>query len=205
MTAAACADLGLDTPGNRATDGNTEIEADDWGYGYNLGVLFTPSEGLGIGAPYRSEIGIGAKGDADFENINPAFSASSLFTNTDATAEVDPPASFSVSALYQLTDQWSRLGDVTWTNWSQFDELRIDFDNHSQPASITTEAWEDSYRYSLGVRYQPDVSWTYRFGVAYDETPIPNKECRTPRVPDEDRLWLAVGWAMPLRPTCAWI
>ena len=34
---------------------------------------------------------------------------------------------------------------------------------------------------------------TYRAGMAYDETPVPNAERRTPRIPDQDRLWLALG------------
>ena len=30
-------------------------------------------------------------------------------------------------------------------------------------------------------------------GMAYDETPVPNEQRRTPRVPDEDRYWVALG------------
>lgn len=116
-----------------------------------------------------------------------------MFSDTGVTAEVDLPASAAVSGLYQLTDGLSFLGDVSWTDWSQFHELRIEFDNPNQPDSVTTEAWDDSFRYSLGVRYQPDVNWTYRLGVAYDQTPVPSAERRTPRLPDADRLWLALG------------
>lgn len=29
--------------------------------------------------------------------------------------------------------------------------------------------------------------------MAYDETPVPNEQRRTPRVPDEDRYWVALG------------
>ncbi|MGH8502259.1 MAG: OmpP1/FadL family transporter [Gammaproteobacteria bacterium] len=193
LLGAACGGIGLGTPGNPATDGRVRFEGDDWGYGFNLGALFTVSENLRIGTSYRSEIEIEARGDVDFENISPAFTASGLFADSGGSAEIDLPASLSVSALYQLTDAWSWLADVTWTDWSQFDELRVQFDNPAQPDSVTDESWDDSYRYSLGLRYQPDTIWTYRFGVAYDETPIPNKERRTPRIPDEDRLWLALG------------
>lgn len=193
MDPAACAGIGLGTPGNPATDGKVEFEGDDWGYGFNLGALFTLSEDLRIGASYRSEIGIDVEGDADFENINPALGGSGLFADGSGSTEIDLPASLSVSALYQFTEQWSLLGDVSWTDWSQFDELRLEFDNPVQPDSVTTQGWEDSYRYSLGLSYQPDARWTYRLGVAYDETPIPSKELRTPRIPDQDRLWLALG------------
>lgn len=32
-----------------------------------------------------------------------------------------------------------------------------------------------------------------RTGVAYDQAPVKNEEYRTPRIPDNDRVWLAVG------------
>ena len=34
--------------------------------------------------------------------------------------------------------------------------------------------------------------WKFRFGVAYDQSPT-NDTDRTPRVPDQDRKWLAFG------------
>lgn len=190
---AACTSIGLGTPGNRAADGKAVIKGDDWGYGFNLGALFNIGERLRIGASYRSSIDTDVEGDADFQDINPAFASFNVFSDTGASAGVDLPASLSLSGLYQVTDRWSLLGDVTWTDWSQFNELRVKFDNPNQPDSVTTESWNDSYRYSLGVGYQPNERWTYRFGVAYDETPVPDKEHRTPRLPDDNRLWLALG------------
>ncbi len=100
---AACADLGLDTPGNRVTDGKAIVEGEDWGYGFNLGALLTLSEALRIGASYRSENEVDMEGDANFENINLVF-------------PVDLPASLALSALYQLTDSWILLGDMVWTD-----------------------------------------------------------------------------------------
>ena len=52
---------------------------------------------------------------------------------------------------------------------------------------------EDSFRYSLGVKYRPNGRWVYRCGVAYDETPIPNRQYRSVRVPGNDRTWVALG------------
>jgi len=193
LLGAACGGIGLGTPGNPATDGKVRFKGDDWGYGYNLGALYTVSENFRIGASYRSAIGIEARGEADFDSISPAFATSGLFADSNGSAEIDLPASLSLSSLYQFTDVWSLLGDVTWTDWSQFDELRLEFDNPNQPDSVTTQDWVDSYRYSLGLRYQPDTVWTYRGGMAYDETPVPNPERRTPRIPDQDRVWLSLG------------
>ena len=47
-------------------------------------------------------------------------------------------------------------------------------------------------RYALGADYQYDHQWTFRGGVAYDETPT-SDQFRTARIADEDRIWLAIG------------
>jgi long-chain fatty acid transport protein len=62
-----------------------------------------------------------------------------------------------------------------------------------------SEQWNDSERYSLGMVWTPNKVWSARFGTAYDTVPVPDREHRTPRVPDADRIWAAfrVGY----RPT----
>ena len=37
-----------------------------------------------------------------------------------------------------------------------------------------------------------NTQWKLRFGTAYDKTPVQD-QFRTPRLPDESRVWLAVG------------
>ncbi|MCK7471499.1 MAG: outer membrane protein transport protein [Desulfomicrobium escambiense] len=38
-----------------------------------------------------------------------------------------------------------------------------------------------------------DAGMEHRGGIAYGETPVPDEQRRTPRIPDEDRFWLAFG------------
>jgi long-chain fatty acid transport protein len=89
------------------------------------------SDRFRVGASYRSEIEIDieAEGGADFNDINPGLPAMGLFTDTGALAEIDLPASLSLSAVYDISQHWSPLGDVTWIEWSRFDGLHIEFDN----------------------------------------------------------------------------
>ena len=49
--------------------------------------------------------------------------------NTDVKADVTLPENLSVSAFSRLNDKWDLMGDVTWTRWSQFEELKIVRDN----------------------------------------------------------------------------
>lgn len=84
--------------------------------------------------------------------------------------------------------------DYSRTYWSVLKELRFEFDI-AIPDGVTTLNWKDSNRYSLGLQYSPSSSpWTFRIGAAFDETPTPSARYRSPRIPDEDRIWLALGF-----------
>lgn len=198
----ALAQFGVGTP--QGSDGKVELEADDWGFGYNLGVLCEFTENSRVGLAYRSRIDYTVEGDADFlvpATITgvPAIDGglAATFAATDVEADVTLPDSASLSFYHRFNPQWAVMADVTWTNWSVFDELRVEFDPNANGITlsdnVTTENWKDNWRYSLGVTCNPNEKLTLRAGLAYDETPIPDAEHRTPRIPGEDRFWTAVG------------
>lgn len=120
-----------------------------------------------------------------------ALTSTAVTSNNAAKASVTLPETLSISSVTQITPKWSVLGDVTWTNWSRFDELRIRFSNGA-PDSVTKENWRDTVRLAMAVNYQATDAWKLRAGWAYDPTPVKDKY-RTPRVPDEDRVWLSLG------------
>jgi long-chain fatty acid transport protein len=193
-SAPACGAFGLTTPGQPATDGTVELSADDWSFGYNVGVLLEPSETTRIGVHYRSHIEHELGGEADFTVPVPAFAAATgAFQDTGASTVLDLPDSVSVSAYHQLDDRFAVLGDITWTHWSRFDQIVVRFDNPRQPDLVTPQDWEDAFRYALGIRYHAEGPVTLRVGAAYDETPVPDPRLRSPRIPDQDRVWLTFG------------
>ena len=83
------------------------------------------------------------------------------------------------------------MADVTWTKWSSLDELDIKIQGGAQ--SVTQLQWNDTTRYALGATYKYNESWLFRTGVAFDQTPVPNAQLRTARIPDADRTWLSFG------------
>jgi long-chain fatty acid transport protein len=147
-----------------------------------------------VGVAYRSEIEHKIKGDADFTVPGTVdITDSGLFIDSKVSADVTFPQTLSLSA-YHRYDALAVMADITWTGWSAFQELRIKYDNPAQPDSVTTEDWNDTFRYALGVNYRTAPQWLLRGGMAYDETPVPNSQRRTPRIPDNDRLWLSLGF-----------
>jgi long-chain fatty acid transport protein len=175
------------------SDGSVSLEGDSWGVGYNIGLLYEFTKDTRAGVAYRSRIKQKLGGDAEFANTPAALAAAPVFKNTGVKADITVPDSLSASVFHNITPQWSIMADVTWTNWSLFKELRVRFDNPNQPDAVTTENWRDSWRYSLGVSYTPDPKWILRAGIAYDTAAVPDPEHRTPRIPDNDRFWTAIG------------
>ena len=179
-------------PSIPALDGFTEVEGDDWGFGYNLGMLYEFSPTARVGLAYRSKIDHTLSGDNRLTIPEFAVPLAGPSRTRGASADFTTPATLSLSGYHRLDSRWALMADITWTDWSQFDELRIRFDDGGRD-SVQPEDWEDSWRYSLGVDYFHSEQLTLRAGVAYDETPIPGTELRTPRIPDTSRLWLAFG------------
>jgi long-chain fatty acid transport protein len=185
--------VGGATPG--AVDGFAELEGDDLAFGYNLGALYEFRPGTRIGLAYRSEIHHRLKGEERFFNSSVGNTISGLtgaFKNTVANVDLTLPESVSAGIHHELTPQLAVMAEVAWTAWSRVRELRVKFDNSSQSDDVTASHWRDTMFYAVGLTYKPDDTWTWRTGLAFDKSPIPDAY-RTPRIPDEDRFWVSFG------------
>jgi len=195
IPAPTCTPAGLTTVQNPATDGYSDNTADGWSWGYNLGLLYEFSPATRIGLAYRSKIKYKVTGEGDFSV--PAGGASavfgSTFADTSITSYITLPETLSLSGYHQLNDRWAVMADVTRTRWSRIPEVRISFNNPLKSAAVETLNWKDSTRYSVGASYFYNERWTWRTGVAYDQTPIYQTTDRTARLPDNDRRWLSFG------------
>lgn len=158
-----------------------KIQGDDTGWGYNLGVLWQATPATRVGLAYRSEIDYTLEGTSSTSDPIPVL-------NGPVTAAVTMPDSASLSMLHRLNPRWDLLADVTWTGWSDFDDLPI----RGTVNKTTPENWDDILRYALGVTWRQSGRLSLRAGVAYDEAPVSDAD-RTPRIPDGARTWIAFG------------
>ncbi|WP_243369827.1 outer membrane protein transport protein [Geotalea sp. SG265] len=175
----------------QSMDGYVTFRADNWSWGYNLGALYELTPGTRVGVAYRSRVRHTLSGSADFDRV-PALNPTPRFVDTGITSTVTMPDSVTMGIRHNLSSQMAAVADITWTNWSTIDELRIRFDNPAETDAVTTVHWRDTFRYSIGGIYMPGL-WTFRMGAAYDQSPVPDAANATPRVPDSDRIWLAAG------------
>jgi len=165
-----------------------EIKADDWAWGWNIGAMFNLSPATRIGISYRSELKYNLQGDVTFSQVPTALTA--LFPNSGVSADIKLPAMASI-ALSQQIDRWQILADFTYTWWDSIQNLSI-YRTNGTGLSNTPLNFENSWRVGVGANYQINNEWKLRFGTAYDTTPVQDA-FRTPRLPDADRIWLAVG------------
>ncbi len=194
LPAGTCAALGL---ASQQDDAKVVVNADDTSYGFNLGMLWEPTKEQRLGLAYRSAIKHHLTGSVDvttYDAGQAAFASNPLVKLVDggAGAHVTLPATLSLSGFMQLSPQWALMGDITRTYWSKLPELRINFDSGAADSVVTLNL-NDVNRYALGAIYSPGGGWAYRAGVALDQTPTPDAAHRTPRLPDENRRWFAVG------------
>ncbi len=183
--------LGAPGAAPQMNDGFVTFEGDSWSWGYNVGALYEFSGDTRAGIAYRSRIDHKLNGDAHFSGV-PSLNPTGRFVDSGITSDVTLPDSLSASIWHNLSKEVAVMADVTWTNWSTIEELRIRLDNPAESDAVLTLQWEDTFRYSVGAVYLPGT-WTFRAGAAYDESPVPDAAHATPRVPDSDRIWLAAG------------
>jgi long-chain fatty acid transport protein len=176
--------------GGPSAETTVKIKGDDWGFGFNLGAIYQVTAGTRFSMAYRSKVNQHLEG----ESSSPLVTA----LNTNVTAAITLPETFSASTFSKLNDTWDLMGDVTWTRWSQFKELRIDFAN-AVSDSVTPENWSNTLRYSIGANYHYSKDMKLRAGLAYDEEAI-SDQFRTARIPGNDRKWASLGATWKVSP-----
>ena len=62
-----------------------------------------------------------------------------------------------------------------------------------RPLSRTKENWRNTWLFGVGADYKACKNLTLRFGTAWDNTAIRSAKYRTPRIPDERRIWASLG------------
>ncbi len=180
------------TPGNAAVDGKARVTGNDWAVGWNAGLLWHVGPATKVGLTYRSAVDHKLKGNVDYSNIPTLLASNSQLADTSAQASLNLPATASLGVSHAFTPRWTVTAGLLWTQWSRFHELRVTKSNGA-PDIVTTENWNDTLRYAVGANYKQNSRLTWRAGLAFDPTPVPDAQHRTARLPDSDRTWLSLG------------
>jgi len=182
---------------------NTQIaslKGDAWGFGWNAGILYELDKNNRYAFTYRSEVKVKFD-DGDYKSslspaLNTALAGSGLPYATGGSTiggslDLNLPEMWEVSGYNRVAPQWAVHYSLTYTSWSQFQELKAT-GGEGQTLFYKDESFKDAYRIALGTTYYMDDAWTLRAGIAYDDSPVPASH-RSISIPDQDRLWLSTG------------
>jgi long-chain fatty acid transport protein len=183
-------------PPNSEGQNKTSVDGDAWGF--NVGTLFNITPVTRMGIAYRSSLKYKLDGNTSFSNVPAAFALSPAATaqtaNGNVKLDLKTPDSLAFSVAHRLDDRWELLGDFTWWHWSKIKQLPVVRDTGATLSTLSFN-FDDTWRASIGANYKLNGPWTLKLGAAYDQTPVPNAESRSVRLPDNDRYWLSAGAA----------
>jgi long-chain fatty acid transport protein len=170
-------------PGLISTDTATRLTGSDIGFGYNLGAMLQVTPATRLGITYRSTVSLHV--DGHFQGFVGKFPTS---------ASIKLPDTISVAISHKFTERLQLLADFTWTGWSSIPALVATGLVAGRNLPSENLGFKDSYRVGFGTQYQYSDNLRLKMGVAYDQSPVQNAMDRTVRLPDSNRVLLAVGF-----------
>jgi long-chain fatty acid transport protein len=193
------------------TEGTLDTRVRDQAFGFDIGYLYK-STPWSFGITYKSKASFNYKGHSSFER-----SAFLLPGNAEAFPGEETNFKLgSAPAIIQagLAHDMGKLHtefDVQWTQWSQFDTAKVHFDKHTlgtiyvwagapvaytQVPVVTDEElvfnWDNTLAYRLGFNYKLTSNTEIRWGIVYDEAPVPDQTL-SPVLPDTNRWMVSFG------------
>lgn len=158
-------------------------------FGFNLGYLKKIGN-WNFGLSYRSSVTVDLKGSSDLSAVAPLVPPPAPVPMA-VFAEVEFPDMLQVGASYKVSDALTIELDIENTGWSSFGKIDIK-NSGGTVMTTTTNNWEDTTSYKLGVIYQLNPKTKLLFGYSDDETPQPD-DYYSARVPDNDRTLTSIG------------
>lgn len=175
------------------------LKGDEWGLGWNAGILYELDKNNRYGFTYRSEVKIDFDGDyksslpSAYNQIlgNFGLPMGTNGSTTGGSLSLHLPEMWELSGYNKVAPQWAIHYSLTYTSWSQFQELKAT-NSKGDTLFYKDESFRDAYRIALGTTYYMDDNWTFRTGIAFDDSPVPADK-RSISIPDQDRFWLSAG------------
>lgn len=183
----------IDLPFNDGTYSSAELNGSASGFGYNLGIYYTPSQSFSLGINYRSRVNMKVdEGNASFNR--PSAAAGLIPQSTSFTAELPLPSYLTVGFAYRPTEALTLGMDVSRAGWGAYESLTFHYAEPVNNQTTTSEArhYQSSYTYKFGAEYRLIHALRLRAGAYFDQSPV-QEGYLTPETPDSDALGLTAG------------
>jgi long-chain fatty acid transport protein len=184
-------DVAVNNLGLLTGDGKVEIDDEEWGYGANVGVLFSPNPGTRLGLTYTSEIDLDFSDKPKFKRLGPAFEAL-LGDVRELDLSMTVPQTVMASFYHELNNRWAILGNLGWQDWSEFGKVGVEVTSTTSRDVTANRSYEDTWHVAIGAQYRLPDPWLLSFGVAYDSSAVEDED-RTADVPMGEAWRFSIG------------
>ena len=173
-------------------DTNVLLEGVAWGFGGNFGAYYQ-LENISFGVNYRTNINLKLNnGEVTFDVPS---SLEDQFPNQKGT-KVDLPlaGTLTIGTSAKLNDKLELAVDLSYIQWSIYENLTVDFENETNSLKDTNEPRDskDVFIGRIGMEHKTTNDLTLRVGAYYDQAPSPDNLVH-PSSPDTDKIGVTCG------------
>ncbi len=170
-----------------------QMKGDTTEFGYNLALLFKPTDEINLAATYRSNINIKEKGKA-----NLFFFGAAKQYGADVTVPL--PAALNLAISKSWNNRFTLEFNYERTYWSKYKNLDFNYDEAVQNPFLLSafdaplpRDWKDTDTFRIGATYKLNESFTAMAAFAIDETPVPSRTIGF-ELPDSDAKIVSAGF-----------
>lgn len=170
-------------------------DLDNWNWYGNFGVMWEPVKDTRIGVSYRPTRHHKVEGPLEIGgNANIAGRIHVVSGTYDAQSTQVLPEQVIISA-FTKQNNFGYSFMARWSRWTRFKDFTMTSAYAGTPFADKTAQyrWHNTWTVSLGADWYYNDTWTFRAGVAYDQSPATDGNHRTTRIPDQSRYWVSLG------------
>jgi long-chain fatty acid transport protein len=180
---------GSTSPAHAQLEGKAEHKV-----GYNLGVMFKPSDKLSVGLSYRSAVNAHVS-DGNIKLTGLPASAAGSFTATKFDVTLPLPDVYSFGIGVHPSEKLLLAFDANLVGWSRYQSLDFRYTNGvlgGNALSSSKRQYQDALAFRIGGQYKVTDNFTVRAGTFYDFSAVRDGFV-TPETPDADRIGVTAG------------
>jgi len=174
-------------------DGGLGVESWDEAFGGNVGALLTPIKNLRIGLTYQSPIDYKFGFRPHLTDLGPLLTRlRERIGGAKVNIPMEVPQQVMLSSLYNVTPNFSLMGNIGWQNWSAFSEFPIGISSAKQRTVDVNLHFSDTCQIAIGQQFRIGEKWLWSAGFAYDSSPV-SRANRVPTLPLDRQLRYGTG------------
>lgn len=163
--------------GPSENDGRMEFDADGFGVGVSIGVLYEFDEFNRVGLTYNSPVTIKQEGRPEFSGLTPAREAvldAAGVLDQEVTMDSTRPQFVVAGYFHDFGNGWSATVDGIWLDYSEMGVSDIVLGTNT--LSLQGSSYQDVWGCSLGAQWRYDAAWTYKVGAGYLSAPLKEED-----------------------------